>query len=467
MQSSSADLQAGKALRDYANARVLVVDDNVDLLKLISLRLQPCRFELETATSAEEALNFMALWSPDLVITDLQLPGMSGMELFQHIQDKNPLLPVIILTAHGTIPDAVAATQSGVASYLTKPFDSGVLLKQIEGALFTSGYTPDRVMDMAQATANKRWQRGIVGSSTAIRAILSHIERLADSDATVMFEGENGVGKDALARALHRRGDRAHKPLYEVDCAFYSEGLLEAELFGTAHKQTRMGILQEAHGGTILFKDFDEMSVEALRKLIQALIDKSAKPIDSADSYEVDIRVIVTSSTIGKYGKPNQELWELGDKIGLTPLVVPSLRERREDIPPIVNHCLQMESPDQGIRFSAAAMKLLSAAEWPGNTQQLVNVVKQCLKLTNSKVISEALVASRINSPLFKIPPLSNAQREFERHYLTELLKVTSGNVTQAANLAKRNRTEFHRLLKKHNIDAKAYRNSNLNLNLD
>jgi len=443
------------------NAKVLVVDDNVDLLKLISIRLKPMKFELKTATSAEEALSLTSIWSPDLVVTDLQMQGMSGLELFENLHAKNPLIPVIILTAHGTIPEAVEATQSGVASYLTKPFDSDTLLTQIQLALIGSGFAPG---NLTATVDSDSWRNKIISKSPLMSALLDQVAQLAATNTLVIIEGEPGTCKDELARAMHAKSHRANGPLTHLSCTSLSPELLEVEMFGrigngTAENPERLGLFRQADGGTLMFSDFNEATQDFVQRALIALDKGAAQPVDSLVEYSFDVRAITTTDFVGRYGRgrTSDKLWALGTKLGLIVLTVPSLKERPEDIPHITSHVLAQEE-DRSIQFSNKAMQALLAADWPGNVRQLMNLVKQCVRLTNTKIVSDTLVLSRLSNPALQIQPLSNAHRNFERDYLTEVLKITNGNVTKAANLAKRNRTEFHRLLNKHKIEAKSFR---------
>lgn len=445
------------------NARVLLVDDNVDLLKLILIRLKPLKLRLKAVTSAEEALSTIAVWPPDLVITDLQMPGMSGMELFDDLHQNHPMLPVIILTAHGTIPEAVEATQSGVASYLTKPFDSDALISHMEVALQASGFRAREQNEIDIVIPDERWRDNIITKSPTVENLLGQMEQLAPSDCAVGFEGEPGTGKVEMARALHAASPRGDRPLVHFSCTSLPHDLLEVEMFGCVEDDSiehkpRLGLLREATGSSLLVTDYNEAPPSFIRRLLIAVVDKKATPINSNEFYEVDIRGICTATAIGTHGDGEQDLWDLADRIDMTILQVPPLREHREDIPLLATHTLKTEFPKQELQFSNKAMQALLAAEWPGNVRQLINVVKQCARLTKTKIISDALVNTRLQSPIFRIQPLTSAHRTFERDYLTELLKVTNGNVTQAAALAKRNRTEIHRLLKKHKIEAKSFR---------
>ncbi|GHA07310.1 transcriptional regulator [Arenicella chitinivorans] len=440
-------------------AKVLLVDDNVDLLKLISLRLKPLMLDIRSATSGEEALSILSLWRADLVVTDLQLPGISGMQLFEQIHNKNPLLPVIILTAHGTIPDAVKATQAGVASYLTKPFDSDTLVAQIQTLLKASGFATD-ANNSSEVPA---WRSNIITKSPLMENLLGLVSDLANADDVVLFEGEAGTGKEELARALHAKSRRASEPFSRVIFATNPEPQLVVDVFGkigtgSIEQPERIGALQRADGGTFLLSDFRGVSAELLKRLLTAWHERRASPVDSDHVYKFDIRVIATTSRIGKFGQNAESLWQMGPKLEFTTLQVPPLNERREDIPLLITHGLGQVKARSDMQFSNKAVQVLMNAEWPGNVRQLLNVVKQCAALSKNKIITDTLVSSRIGKDSGKIPPLSTAQREFEREYLVDVLKRTHGNVTRAANLAQRNRTEFHRLLKKHKIEAKTFR---------
>ena len=448
-------------------ARVLLVDDNTDLLRLMMMRLRPMEFELKDAESGYEALSLMTTWAPDIIITDLRMPDYDGFELFQTVHSKNPMLPVIILTAHGTIADAVKATQSGVASFLSKPFNSDDLIAELQQVLLSSGFAEKmnaEIDEGAPESANDF--RNITSKSPKMAALMQQIERLAPTDASLMFEGEVGSGKDDLATVVHRLSRRKNQTLRHISGAALPDELLSVELFGkvgngSPEQPEQLGILRQADGGTLLLSDFNEASRTLVFQLSTALSAKRAKPVDSDNQYSFDIRLILTTALVGRYGRNTSRFW---DKLGINLLSVPALRQRSEDIPLLANQCLSRFSEDcLGIAegqpsFANKAMQLLLNAEWPGNVRQLNSVVSQCARLCKTKVISESLVNSRLVNPIFQIQSLTKAHRDFERHYVTEVLKVANGNVTKASELAQRNRTEFHRLLNKHRIDAKSYR---------
>lgn len=451
-------------LRSTKGARVLVVDDNPDLLKLMSMRLKPMHFEVKTAESGFEALGVMSIWVPDIVITDLQMPNFDGLEFFEKIHSQYPLLPVIILTAHGTIPDAVKATQSGVASFLTKPFEGDSLIAELKKILRASGYSDGMSVDDSSTLQDAPFRLlEITSNSPKMGVLTRQIERLAPTGSTILIEGENGSGKNELTREIHRLSRRASKPLLHIFGAELPENLFLTELFGKVgtgsfENPERNGIFRDANGGTIILSDFNEASRSVVAKILTTLDKKRAKPVDSEQAYSIDIRLIATTPLVGRYGRHRPTSLNFWDKLEIYLLSVPPLRERREDIPLIANQCLLSLDDDKELSFANKSMQLMLAADWPGNARQLISVVRQCARLSTTKVISESLVNSRLSSPIFQIQPLSNAHRDFERNYLTDVLKATNGNVTRASEMAKRNRTEFHRLLKKHKIVAKAFR---------
>ena len=350
---------------DIENARVLVVDDNEDILKLITIRLKPMRFKIKTATSAEEALSILATWPADLLITDLQLPGISGTELFEQVQVLNPMLPVIILTAHGTIPDAIAATEAGVASYLSKPFDGETLVKQIEIALSNTGFIAMETSDMEIMVHQDKWRSHIISKSPAMESLLTEVQKLADSPCFVVFDGEPGTGKEEIARAMYLKSNRADKVIVNFSCTSLPDDLVEFELFGDGTDE-RPGLLQKAAGGTLLLIDFCELPEAILKKLFHSLIAKKATSANSTYTYPIDVRLISTTTAYDSYEHMSQELSDLGNKLDLTVLSVPPLRERREDIPLITFHCLRDQFEEKELQIAKKAMHLLLEADWPG-----------------------------------------------------------------------------------------------------
>jgi two-component system response regulator GlrR len=445
-----------------STARILIVDDDSDLLRLLTFRLEGADYAVESAESAERALARLSVAIPQLVITDLRMSGMDGMALFENIHKSNPALPVIILTAHGTIPDAVAATQRGVFGYLTKPFDSKDLLQLVEKAVALGGGRTDRVAGEAD------WRAEIITRSLAVESILGKAKLVAASDASVLVRGESGTGKELLARAIHRASPRSAKPFVAINCGAIPEQLLESELFGhmkgsfTGAARDYKGLFQSAEGGTVFLDEIGDMPLPLQVKLLRVLQDKEIRPIGSTQTIPVDVRIIsATHRNLEEAIKAGNFREDLYYRLNVVSFALPALCERREDIPVLATHFLNQlvdryKKPLNG--FAADAMEILVRANWPGNVRELYNVVEQAVALSTTSIITPALVDSAMRGQSAELSSFESARSEFERDYLAKLLKITGGNVTQAAKLAKRNRTEFYKLLQRHHLDPKLFK---------
>ncbi len=445
-----------------AKARVLIVDDDPDLLRLLTFRLEGADYAVESADSAERALARLSVATPQLVITDLRMSGMDGMALFENIHKSNPTLPVIILTAHGTIPDAVAATQRGVFGYLTKPFDSKELLQQVEKAVAVSGGPTEK------AQGETDWRAAIISRSLAVESILGKAKLVAASDASVLLRGESGTGKELLARAIHRASPRAAKPFVAINCGAIPEQLLESELFGhmkgsfTGAARDYKGLFQAAEGGTVFLDEIGDMPLPLQVKLLRVLQDKEIRPIGTTQTIPVDARIIsATHRNLEDAIKSGQFREDLYYRLNVVSFALPPLSERREDIPVLATHFLHQlgERYKKTLNgFASEAMEILVKASWPGNVRELYNVVEQAVALSTTSIVTPALVDSAMRGQSAELSSFESARSEFERDYLAKLLKITGGNVTQAARLAKRNRTEFYKLLQRHHLDPKLFK---------
>ena len=438
--------------------KILIVDDDADLLQLLSMRLTSAGFEVETADCAEAAVNRLDLVRPQLVITDMRMKEMDGMALFEHIHRTMPALPVIILTAHGTIPDAVAATQRGVFGYLTKPFDSTVLLDQVKRALRVSAGASPRQSD---------WRADIITQSPVVEDLLARAELVAQGDASVVIRGESGTGKELLARAIHNASGRSGKPFVAINCAAIPEQLLESELFGyvrgafTGAVRDHKGLFQVAEGGTLFLDEIGDMPLLLQSKLLRVLQERQVTPVGSTQAIPLNVRIIsATHRDLKEEVASNRFREDIYYRLNVVELSIPPLSGRREDIPALANHFLStlVEKYHKNINgFSPEAMEMLVSAPWPGNVRQLLNVVEQSVALCTSPLISPVLVQKAIHEE-GQITSLEDARKRFERDYLIRVLKITEGNVTQAARLSKRNRTEFYKLLQKHQLDPSEFK---------
>jgi len=444
--------------------RILLVDDDRGLLRLLSMRLTAAGYQVEAVESGEQALAQLPLFRPHLVITDLQMDGMDGMTLFNRIHGGNPSLPVLILTAHGTIPDAVEATSRGVFGYLTKPFDSKVLLEHVARALRISGEAP---AGQAEA-ASEAWREEIVTRSPLMENLLTQARLIADSDASVLIQGQSGTGKELLARAIHKASPRAAGPFVALNCSAIPESLFESELFGhakgafTGAMRDHQGLFRAAEGGTLFLDEIGDMPLGFQVKLLRALQERVIRPVGSTDSIPIDVRIIsATHQDLEQAREENTFREDLYYRLNVVALELPSLSERREDIPLLANHFLRHfpDTEKRGVKgFAPEAMEAMLSAPWPGNVRQLYNVVEQAVALSTTPLIPVSLVQRALRSESGEIPSFVEARSQFESEYLTQLLQITNGNVTQAARIAKRNRTEFYKLLNKYQLNPSEYK---------
>jgi two-component system response regulator GlrR len=443
--------------------KILIVDDDTDLLELLVIRLNAAGYKTEAVQSAEAALNYLDVARPQLVISDMQMSGMDGMQLFDHIHRTLPTLPVIILTAHGTIPDAVAAVQRGVFGYLAKPFDSKTLLANISQAL---RLVPGGGQQKEASQAS--WRKNIITQSAVMEDLLTKAGLVAEGDASVLIYGESGVGKELFAHAIHDASKRCNHPFVAINCAAIPEQLLESELFGhvkgafTGAVRDHKGLFQLAEGGTVFLDEIGDMPLLLQVKLLRVLQERQVRPVGSTQAMTVDVRIISATHRDLKAeiaaATFREDLYYRLDVVALT---IPALSQRREDIPLLTNYFLSMfsEKYNKNINgFAPEAMEMLVSASWPGNVRQLMNVVERCVALSTAPLISPVLVYDAMHHEEEQLVSFEDARKSFERDYLVRVLKITGGNVTQAARLAKRNRTEFYKLLQRYQLDPSVFK---------
>ncbi|EAA7632670.1 two-component system response regulator GlrR [Salmonella enterica] len=438
-------------------AHLLLVDDDPGLLKLLGMRLASEGYSVVTAESGQEGLRILNREKVALVISDLRMDEMDGMQLFTEIQKVQPGMPVIILTAHGSIPDAVAATQKGVFSFLTKPIDKDALYKAIDEAL-----------EQTAPATDDSWRNSIVTRSPLMLRLLEQAHMVAQSDVSVLINGQSGTGKEIFAQAIHNASPRSNKPFVAINCGALPEQLLESELFGhargafTGAVSNREGLFQAAEGGTLFLDEIGDMPTPLQVKLLRVLQERKVRPLGSNRDIDIDVRIIsATHRDLPKAMARGEFREDLYYRLNVVSLKIPALAERTEDIPLLANHLLRQSAQRHKpfVRaFSTDAMKRLMTASWPGNVRQLVNVIEQCVALTSSPVISDALVEQALEGENTALPTFAEARNQFELNYLRKLLQITKGNVTHAARMAGRNRTEFYKLLSRHELDANDFK---------
>jgi len=439
---------------------VLVVDDDHDHLALVQRWLELANFRVTIASSGRDALAQIAQTRPDLVITDLFMDNMDGLRLLSEIHAEDPVMPVMILSGRAAIPDAVKATHLGVSAFLTKPIQRQNLIDEIVNVLHDSAGGKPKISD--------DFAPNMIYRSTLMQELLGRARRVAAGESTVMISGETGTGKELLARAIHDGSRRCDQPFVGINCSALPEQLLESELFGhekgafTGALTKHEGLFQTANKGSLFLDEIGDMPLALQAKLLRVLQDFHVRPVGSNKSIPVDVRIIsATHQHVDKSVAAGEFREDLYYRLNVVPLRLPALRERRDDIPLLIEAFLdEFAERDQGERkrFAPDAMSHLVSARYPGNVRQLRNVVEQCVVLSTSNVMPLSLTSEALRDQPGDIMPLDEAKLAFERRYLASVLRASEGKVAHAARLAGRNRTEFYKLLQRHELDAGSFR---------
>ena len=440
---------------------ILVVDDEEGLLHLVKMRLTAMGFAVTGCTTGHEALAAAKNTRFDLAITDLRLGNEDGLDVTEGLLRIHPGLPIIILTAHGSIPNAVEAMQRGAFGYLTKPFDDKELKAKIE-----EGLSPQRMRGEIQrlkSLVNELYgMENIVARSAAMQRLLQQVVQVADSDATILLFGETGTGKEVFARVIHSNSRRNKGPFVALNCAAIPETLFESELFGhvrgafTSAHGAKRGLFQSASGGTLFLDEIGEMPLSMQVKLLRAVQEREVREVGSELSTKIDVRIITaTNKDLGAAVKSGAFRNDLYYRISVVPLFIPPLRERPDDIPLLAQHFLTASAKraNKELRgFTPAALNRLVAHPWPGNVRELENVIEKATVMTRQDMITPDLLPSMATSPDSPMKPLTEAKEEFEKTYLQNVLHLTGGNISRAAQFAGRYRADFYKMLKKYGL---------------
>ncbi|HSL05824.1 MAG TPA: sigma-54 dependent transcriptional regulator [Nitrospiraceae bacterium] len=440
---------------------ILVVDDEEGLLHLVKMRLTAMGFAVTGCTTGREALAVAKNNRFDLAITDLRLGNEDGLDVTEELLRIHPGLPIIILTAHGSIPNAVEAMQRGAYGYLTKPFDDKELKVKIE-----EGLSPQRMRGEIQrlkSLVNELYgMENIVARSPAMQRLLQQVVQVADSDATILLFGETGTGKEVFARVIHSNSRRNKGPFVALNCAAIPETLFESELFGhvrgafTSAHGAKRGLFQSANGGTLFLDEIGEMPLSMQVKLLRAVQEREVREVGSELSTKIDVRIITaTNKDLGEAVKNGAFRNDLYYRISVVPLFIPPLRERPDDIPFLAQHFLNASAKraNKELRgFTPAALNRLVAHPWPGNVRELENVIEKATVMTRQDMITPDLLPPMATSPDSPMKPLTEAKEEFEKTYLKNVLQLTGGNISRAAQFAGRYRADFYKMLKKYGL---------------
>ena len=383
--------------------KILVVDDEANMLALCESVLRKEGYVVVCAASAEEALTQLETDSVDLLIADLRLPGMDGLELVQRVKTQQPGLPYLLLTGHGTIQSAVAAMKDGAADYLTKPVDVEELKVVVKKTLEMRRLTRE-VQHLRLQVASDHEFPEIIGRSKVMQALLRQVQLIAGSDSTVLLQGESGTGKELIARALHRSSPRRDRPFITLDCGTIPESLLESELFGyvkgafTGANANKKGLWEEAHGGTLFLDEIGDIPLTFQAKLLRVLQEGQIRSVGSTKQITVDTRVVAaTNKDLKLEVRAHHFREDLYYRLAVVPLRLPPLRERREDIPVLVEHfvakyCTRMHK--EGKQLPPAILRQLMDTAWPGNVRELEHAIERAVLLSPGPEISRSTVHS-------------------------------------------------------------------------
>jgi len=444
-----------------AGEHILIVDDDKNMLEVLRLRLETEGYKVTSTNMAKDALTMAKDELFDLALVDLKLYRNDGIELMQKLHLLSPEMPIIILTAHGTIKTAVDAMKQGAYSYLTKPFDRQELCLQIKNGLEKNSLS--REIRRLRALVGERYGlKNIIGKSKKMHELMEQISRTAEIDSSVCIYGESGTGKELMAKSLHLLSSRKEKLFVAINCAAIPEGLLEGELFGyekgafTGAVRNKKGFFAQADEGTIFLDEISEMSESMQVKLLRVLQEREFHPLGSEKPIKIDVKIIAaTNKNLEDEVKNGNFREDLFYRIHVIPIYIPPLRERKEDIPLLVDHFMKkfagnMKKEIKGI--STPALQKLLSYEWPGNVRELENSIEYAVAMTTRDIVGEDLILQTKTIEQGDLKPLKEAKNEFEKKYISNLISLTKGNVSEASRLAGKYRSDFYDLLKKHNL---------------
>ncbi len=443
---------------------VLVVDDEPSILESLRDILEDEGYGVKCVTTGEEALRSLEESPADLVLLDVWLPGIDGIEVLSKIREKYPWIPVVIISGHGTIELAVRAVKLGAFDFLEKPLSYDRVVVTVENALKFKALQEENLRLRSQIRV-----RGLTGRSKAISEVRELIARVAPTDATVLIQGESGVGKEVAARMIHALSRRSEGPFVEVNCAAIPETLIESELFGhekgafTGASQARRGKFDQAHGGTLFLDEVGDMSLSAQAKVLRVIQEKRFERVGGDRPVQVDVRIVAaTNKDLKKEIEKGRFREDLYFRLNVVPIRIPPLRERPEDIPLLVEEFLEEFSRHSGLgkkRIREEVMEVLMRYPWPGNVRELKNLIERLLIVTpGDEITLKDLSSEFVESvksyekgevpPWFAINSFKEAREEFEKEFLRRKLEEFGGNISRMAEAIGLRRSYLHRKLK-------------------
>jgi len=447
--------------------RVLVVDDDAGVREALKQLLEYEGYAVRLEASGPEGMDAYAEWRPHLVLLDVKMAGLDGLSTLSKLREADPQALVVMISGHGTIATAVEATQRGAHDFLEKPLDTDRILLTLRNALAHVGL--EREVRSLKEAADRQYE--IVGGSPAVRALLERIAKVAPTPSRVLITGENGTGKELVARALHRLSPRAQKPFVEVNCAAIPSELIESELFGhmkgsfTGAFADRTGKFEQAHEGTLFLDEIGDMSAAAQAKVLRVLQEGIVTPIGSAKTIAVDVRVVTaTNKRIADEVAEGRFREDLLYRLNVVPIEVPPLRSRREDVPLLVAHFVAQLAAAQGVgprRFSPGALERLERHPWPGNVRELRNTVERLLILAAGDAIEEADVVrllgpaggeDELGDALLASGTFEEFKQGAERAFLLAKLRECAWNVSETARRLAMPRSNVYKKIERYGL---------------
>ena len=446
---------------------ILVVDDDRNILNVIQMRLEAEGYRVYKALNSIQALTILQDAAVDLALVDLRLNDEDGIEVMGKIHQTYADLPVIILTAHGSINSAVDAMKKGAANYLTKPFNYQELQLQIKNCLEKSQLTKE-VSTLRNICGVQFGFKNIIGKSEGMKRVLEQVAQAAETDSNVHIEGESGTGKELIAKSLHLSGPRKKGPFVAINCAAIPENLLESELFGykkgafSGAVSDKKGLFVQAHSGSFFMDEISEMPLAMQSKLLRVLEEREVFPLGGSQTIKVDTRIITASNKNLEQEVDTKNFREdLYYRIHVIRIQLPPLRERRDDIPLLAKHFLKKYSTEMGkdiVGITSQALQKLLRHNWPGNVRELENTIESAVALAGENQIGADLILPKCELDNDCIKPLKEARDDFMKNYLLQLIESTQGNISQAAKLAGKYRADLYELMRRYKLDPARFR---------
>jgi DNA-binding NtrC family response regulator len=443
---------------------ILIVDDDVQMTVMLKKVLEKEGYDVETALNGQDALAKSAAGDLDLIISDIRMPGMDGLEFLERIKGNHQDVPVVLMTAFGSIEAAVESMKKGAYHYIAKPFKTEQLLSVVEAAL------RERKLQLEVAGLRREITKefcfsNIIGKSPVMQELFSLIRRVARTKSTVIIYGKSGTGKELVAKALHYNSPRADKAFVAFNCAAIPETLLETELFGHAKgaftdaRYAKKGLFVEADGGTLFLDEIGDMPVSIQGKLLRAIQEREIRPVGATQDIKIDVRLVAAThhdlQQLLKEGKIREDLYF---RLNVVPINLPELKDRKEDIPPLVRHFIKkyaVENNQKPLNVSRETMRILMEYSWPGNVRELENVLERAAILTEGPMIQPENLPEGLRSAPYASDeeiPISFSLENLEKKHIQDILNLTRGNQSEAAKILGIDRRTLYRKIKAYNL---------------